>query len=78
MAHRRRASLAVTPSLHDLRDLANLLSHLAGPIDGAKYGGDVHGGTAGLDYGGTPMGAIVARTNATPSITELQRSYLAP
>ena len=68
----------MTSSLRDHRDLANLLSHLAGPIDGAKYGGDVHGGTAGLDYGGTPMGATVARTNAALSITELRRSYLVP
>ena len=77
MARQRRASPAMTSTLHDPRDLAHLLSHLAEPIDGAKYGGGVHGGTAELDNGGTPVGATVARSNATPSITELRRSYLA-
>ena len=50
----------MTSSLRDLRDLANLLSHSVGPLVGATHGGDAHGGTAGLDYGGTPMGATVA------------------
>jgi len=33
-----------------------------------------YGGAAGLDYGGTPVKATVAQTNATPSIYGLQGS----
>ena len=69
---------AVTSSRHDPHYFPDLVTYLTEPIDGAKYGGGIHGGTAELDNGGTPMGATVARTNATPSITELRRSYLAP
>ena len=50
-AHRRRASPAVTSSLHDLRDLAKRLSHLAGPIADPRADGGDHGGMAGLDHG---------------------------
>ena len=68
----------VTSSLHDLRDLAKLLSHLAGLIVDSRVDGGDHGGTAGLDHGGTLVWATVARTNAAPSITELRQSYLVP
>ena len=77
-ARRRRASPAVTSSLHDLRDLAKRLSHLAGPIADPRADGSDHGGTAELDHGGTSVWATVARMDAAPSITELQRSYLVP
>ena len=76
-ARRRRASPAMTSTLHDPHYFPELVTYLTEPIDGAKYGGGVHGGTAELDNGGTPVGATVARSNATPSITELRRSYLA-
>ena len=68
----------MTSMLRDLRDLAKLLSHLAGLIVDSRADGGGHGGTAGLDYGGTPVWATVARTNAVPSITKLWRSYLVP
>jgi len=77
-ARRRRASPAMTSMLRDLRDLAKLLSHLAGLIVDSRADGGDHGGTAGLDHGGTPVWATVARTNAALSITELRRSYLVP
>jgi len=67
----------VTSSRHDPHYFPDLVTYLTEPIDGAKYGGGIHGGTAELDNGGTPVGATVARSNATPSITELWRSYLA-
>ena len=65
-------------TLRALRDLVDLLSHLAGPIAGPRANGGDHGGAVGLDHGGTPVWATVARTNAALSITELQRSYLVP
>ena len=68
----------MTSTLRDLRDLAKLLSHLAGLIVDSKVDGGGHGGAAGLDHGGTPVWAMVAQTNAAPSITELRRSYLVP
>ena len=77
-ARRRRASPAVTSSLDDLRDLAEQLSYLAGPIADPRVDGGDHGGTAELDHGDTPVWATVARTDAAPSITELRRSYLVP
>ena len=65
---------AVTSSRHDPHYFPDLVTYLTEPIDGAKYGGGIHGGTAELDNGGTLVGAMVARPNATPSITELWRS----
>ena len=59
-------------TLRALRDLANLLSHLAGPITDPRADGGSHGGMAGLDHGGTPVWAMVARTDAAPSITKLR------
>ena len=43
----------MTSSLCDLLDLANLLSHLAGPIADSRDDGGGNGGAAGLDHGGT-------------------------
>jgi len=60
-ARRRRASPAVTSSLHDLRDLAKRLSHLAGPIVDGKDDGGGNGGAAGLDHGKTPVEATATR-----------------
>ena len=59
-ARRWRASPAMTSMLRDLRDLAKLLSHLAGLIIDSRADGGDHGGTAGLDHGGTPVWATVA------------------
>ena len=61
-------------SRRDLRDLAHLLSHLAGPsVDGEDDGGG-NGGAARRDDGETSVKATVAQTNATPSIYGLQGS----
>ena len=54
-AHRRRASPAMTSMLRDLRDLAKLLSHLAGRIVDPRADGGDHGGMAGREIGGTPV-----------------------
>ena len=77
-ARRWRALPAVTSSLHDLRDLAKRLSHLAGPIADPRANGGGHGGVEVRVDGETPVWATVARTDAAPSITELRRSYLVP
>ena len=74
-ARRRRASPAMTSMLRDLRDLAKLLSHLAGLIVDSKADGGGHGGAAGLDHGGTPVEAKVTQINAWTSISGLQGSY---
>ena len=55
--------------LRDLRDLVNLLSHLAGPIAGPRANGGDHGGAAGLDHGGTPVRATVVHFNAWTSVS---------
>ena len=65
-------------SRRDLRDLAHLLSHLAGPIVDGKDDGGGNGGVEVRVDGETPVWATVARTDAAPSITELRRSYLVP
>ena len=65
---------AVTSSRRDLLDLAHLLNHLAGPIVDVSDNGGSHGGAVALDDGATLVEATVARSNATPSITELRRS----
>ena len=46
----------MTPSLRDLRDLANLLSHSVGPLVGATHGGGTHGGAVARDDGGCYCG----------------------
>ena len=65
---------AVTSSRRDLLDLTHLLNHLASPIVDASDYGSGHGGAVALDDGATPVEAMVARSNTTPSITELRRS----
>ena len=65
---------AVTSSRRDLRDLAHLLSHLAGPIIDGKDDGGGNGGAARRDDGETSVKATVAPTSATPSIYGLQGS----
>ena len=45
---------AVRSSRRDLRDLAHLLNHLAGPIVDAMHGGGIHGGTAEPNNGAMP------------------------
>jgi len=74
VAHRRRASPVMTSMLRDLRDLAKLLSHLAGLIVDSKADGGGHGGAAGLDHGGTPVEAKVTQINAWTSTSGLQGS----
>ena len=69
---------AVRSSRRDLRDLAHLLSHLAGPIVDGKDDGGGNGGVEVRVDGETLVWATVARTDAVPSITELRRSYLVP
>ena len=51
----------VRSSRRDLRDLAHLLSHLAGPIVDGKDDGGGNGGAAGLDHGKTPVEATATR-----------------
>jgi len=68
-ARRRRASPAMASTLRALRDLVNLLSHLAGPIAGPRANGGDHGGAAGLDHGGTPVWATVVQINAWTSVS---------
>ena len=65
---------AVRSSRRDLRDLAHLLSHLAGPIVDSRDDGGGHGGAAGLDYGGTPVEATARHKGARTSIPELRRT----
>ena len=58
---------AVTSSLHDLRDLAKLLSYLAGLVIDSRADGGDHGGTAGLDVGGTPATTSAAQPKVRTS-----------
>ena len=76
-ARRRRALPAVRSSWYDLRDLANLLSHLAGPIADPRADGGGHGGTAGLDHGKTPVWATVAQGQARTSVYYLRQTQRA-
>ena len=48
---------AVTSSRHDPHYFPDLVTYLTEPIDGAKYGGGIHGGTAEPDNGATPVEA---------------------
>ena len=68
---------AVTSSRRDLLDLAHLMSHLAGPIVDSSDDGGGHGGTAGLDHGGTPVEATVKHKSARTSFLGLRRTYRA-
>ena len=65
---------AVRSSRCDLRDLAHLLSHLAGPIVDSRDDGGGYGGAAGLDYGGTPVEAMARHKGAWTSFPELRRT----
>ena len=65
---------AVRSSRRDLHDLANLLSHLAGPIADSRDDGGGNGGAAGLDHGGTSVEATAKRKRAQTSIPGLKRT----
>ena len=65
---------AVRSSRRDLRDLAHLLSHLAGPIVDGKDDGGGNGGAARLDYGGTPVEATAKHERARTSFPGLRRT----
>ena len=69
-ARRRRASPAMTSTLRDLRDLANLLSHMAELIVYSRADGGDHGGTAGRDIGGTLVTTSAAQLKVRTSIYE--------
>ena len=47
----------MTSSRHDPHYVLDLVTYLTEPIVGAKYGGGIHGGTAELDNGATPVEA---------------------
>ena len=66
--------LAVTSSPDVLLDFAHTTIYLVGLLVGASNGGGGHGGTEVRDDSETPVEATAAQTNATPSITELQRT----
>ena len=68
---------AVRSSRHDLRDLAHLLNHLAGPIVDADDDDGGYGGSARWDNGGLPEEAAVTQPRARMSTTELRGNYLA-
>ena len=68
---------AVRSSRRDLRDLAHLLNHLAGPIVDADDDGSGYGGSARQDNGGMPEEAAATRPRARTSTTELWGNYLA-
>ena len=65
---------AVRSSRRDLRDLAHLLSHLAGPIIDGKDDGGGNGGAAGLVHGGTPVEATARHKGARTSFPGLRRT----
>ena len=65
---------AVRSSRCDLRDLAHLLSHLAGPIVDGKDDGGGNGGAARRDDGDTPVTTLVAQPNVRTSIYERWRT----
>ena len=71
-ARRRRASPAMTSTLHDPRDLAHPLSYLVGPLASANYDGGGHGGSARRDHGGTPVEATVKHKRARTSFPGLR------
>ena len=69
-ARRQRASLAMTSTLHDTRDLAHPLRYLVGPLTGANYDGGGHGGSEEQDGGATPVEATVKSSDALYRTTE--------
>ena len=68
------SSPAVTSSPDVLLDFAHTTIYLVGLLVGASNGGGSHGGTEVRDNGETPVEAMAAKTNATPSIIELRRT----
>ena len=66
---------AVRSSRRDLRDLAHLLSHLAGPIVDGKDDGGGNGRAARRDDGELPELAVKARNEVRPSTYELRRNH---
>ena len=65
---------AVRSSRRDLRDLAHLLSHLAGPIVDASDDGGGNGGAARRDHGGTPVEATAKDKRVRTSFLGLRRT----
>ena len=65
---------AVRSSRRDLRDLAHLLSHLAGLIVDGKDDDGGNGGAARRDDGDTPVTTSVAQPNVWTSIYEPWRT----
>ena len=65
---------AVRSSRRDLRDLAHLLSHLAGPIVDGKDDGGGNGGAARRDDGDTPVTTSATQPNVRTSIYERWRT----
>ena len=65
---------AVRSSRCDLRDLAHLLSHMAGPIVDGKDDGGGNGGAARRDDSDTPMMTSAAQPNVRTSIYERWRT----
>ena len=59
---------AVTSPHDDLRDLAHRLSYVGGLLIGASGYGGGHGRVEVWVDGETPVEAIVAQSNATPSV----------
>jgi len=65
---------AVTSSHDDLLDFAHTMHYLVGLLVGASNGGGGHGGAEVRVDGETPVEAMAAQSNTTPSITELRRT----
>ena len=65
---------AVRSSRRDLRDLAHLLSHLAGPIVDGKDDGGGNGGAARRDDGDTPATTSAAQPKVRTSTRVLRRT----
>ena len=72
---RRRASPAMTSTLHDPRDLAHPLRYLVGPLVDANYDAGGHGRSARRDHGGMPVEATAKPKRAQTSIPRLRRTY---
>ena len=68
------SSPAVTSSPDVLLDFAHTTIYLVGLLVGASNGGGAHGGEVALDNDEVPVETTATRSNATPSITELQRT----
>ena len=64
----------MTSSLDVLLDIAHTRIYLVGLLVGASNGGGGHGGAEVRVDGETPVEAMAAQSNTTPSITELRRT----